>query len=273
VAPETLPGATSPLRVMSDFLVTGRPRCRTTSLFNHPVEHPGVLPTSRQEARYFRNRSLVRGRLWCRSHFPIALYQRYARWVRRRVCVTGEAAPYYIFHPLSPERARETVPQAKLIPLLSNPVDRAYSQYNHELRRGAETLPFESAIERKEERLRGERGKMLRDESHHSFSYLHHSYLSRGVYVDQLMAWRNFPEEQLLVLKSEDLFADPAAVVERTLDSLGVPDREPREYGRLNEGRYVGMDPALRERLVECFRPQNQKLYEYPGTNLGWWDR
>ncbi len=90
--------------------------------------------------------------------------------------------------------------------------------------------------------------------------------------MDQLMAWRRFfPEEQLLVLMSEDLFADPAAVVERTLDFLGVPGWEPKErYGRLNEGRYAEMDPALRERLIEYFRPHNERLYEYLGTDLGW---
>ena len=264
-------GATSPLRVMPDFLIIGGQKCGTTSLYNHLVEHPGVLPASRKEVHYFSDRSFGKGRLWYRAHFPTALYRYYARRVRRREFVTGEATPYYIFHPLSPKRARETVPRARLIALLRNPVDRAYSQYNHELRRGAETLPFEGAIEREEGRLRGEREKMLRDEGYHSFSYLYHSYLARGVYVDQLMAWRKFfPEEQLLVLKSEDLFADPAAVVERSLDFLGVPAGEPKDYGRLNEGRYAEMDPLLRERLVEYFRPHNERLYEYLGTDLGW---
>lgn len=264
-------GVTSPLRTMPNFIIIGGQKCGTTSLYDHLVEHPGVVSASRKETHFFSGKSFGRGRLWYRGHFPTILYKYYAERVRHRPFVTGEATPYYIFHPLTPRRVRKTVPNVKLIALLRNPVDRAYSQYHHEVRRGAETLSFEEAVEAEAQRLAGEREKILRDPGYDSFSYLYHSYLSRGVYVDQLKAWREcFPEEHLLVLRSEDLFADPSSVVEQSLDFLGVPSRERKEYGKLNEGRYSEMDAALRERLVDYFEPHNQRLYEWLGRNFGW---
>src|SRR5439155_957892 len=127
--------------------------------------------------------------------------------------LTGEASPYYLFHPRVPKRVRELLPSVKLIVLLRNPCDRAYSHYHHEVRLGVEALPFEAAIEREGERLRGEPEKLLASDTYYSFNHQHYSYLARGVYIDQLLAWRGdlFPKEQLLILRSEDPYANPAA--------------------------------------------------------------
>lgn len=264
-------GATAPARVLPDFMIIGAQKSGTTSLYNYLVEHPNIARASRKEPHFFSGENYLKGRFWYRAYFPTVLQKRFAERKGGERFITGEATPYYIFHPHAPRRVRETVPNVKLVALLRNPVDRAISQYHHEVRRGNETLPLAEAIEREPERLEGEREKMLRDESYASFAYQYHSYLARGIYVDQIKAWRDhFPEERLLILKSEDFLAEPAKIVGQTLEFLGMSGMEFEEYARLNRGGYSKIDPGLRERLVEYFRPHNERLYEYLGRDFGW---
>jgi hypothetical protein len=84
------------------------------------------------------------------------------------------------------------LPHVKIIALLRNPVDRAYSHYYHEVRKKRETLSFEDAIKAEEERLHGEFEKLIKNERDTSFNYIHYSYLARGICVDQLQRWNNF---------------------------------------------------------------------------------
>src|SRR5205814_1065061 len=75
-------------------------------------------------------------------------------------------------------------------------------------------LPFEKAIKCEEERLAGEREKLLANEHYVSYNHRHYAYLSRGIYVEQLQQWMSyFPKEQFLILKSEDLYRDPVTIV------------------------------------------------------------
>src|SRR5690606_1960153 len=103
--------------------------------------------------------------------------------------ITGEASPCYLFHPCAAQRARATVPNAKIIMLLRDPVNRAYSHYHHEVRLGYETLSFEEAIAQEAKRLCGEKDKMLADGSYTGYRYMHYSYQARGVYIDQVKTW------------------------------------------------------------------------------------
>src|SRR5215208_4490857 len=162
----------------------------------------------------------------------------------------------------------KVVPQARLIVLLRNPVDRAYSQYHHQTRKGRETLGFEEAIEAEEARLCGETDKMLEDEHYTSYNWLHFSYLSRGIYVDQLLRWSKFyGREQMLVLKSEDFYERTIDAVKLVLDFLDLSDWQPDASKRPQKGCYKQkMNLATRRRLEEYFEPHNQRLYEY----LGW---
>ena len=262
---------TSPARPLPDFIIIGGQKCGTTSLYNYLAEHPSVVPARNKETRFFHTRRYERGALLYRATFPTRADLRRAATGDGRL-VTGEATPGYLFFPQVPGRVRKTVPQAKLIALLRNPVDRAYSHYHHKVRIGKEAIPFEEAIDREEERLAGEVERALEDPRYYSYNLDQYSYLRRGIYVDQLKAWRSFfPEEQLLILRSEDLYEDAPAVVGRTLEFLGLPAMSTEGYAKYNAGGYAEqMDPALRERLVEYFRPHNQRLYEYLGRDFGW---
>ena len=80
-----------------------------------------------------------------------------------------------------------------------------------------------------------------------------------------------FPKEQFLILSSEDLYADPKAIVKQTLEFLDLPTRGlSKEYKTFNDGKYAKMAPETRARLVEYFKPYNARLYEYLGRDFGW---
>jgi hypothetical protein len=254
---------------LPDFLIIGAQKSGTTFLYNLLSKHPLVEPAAKKELHFFDHRFDF-GVEWYRRCFPAP------RWEGGRRTITGEASPYYLFHPRAAGRVAQVVPEARLIVLLRNPVDRAYSHHQQLVRKGGEPLGFEEAIEAEEERLRGERNRLLEDEHYASFEHQRLSYLSWGVYIDQLLRWTGFfDREQLLVLKSEDFFEKPKQTLKVVLQYLELPEWEPGEEvlegGKRNEGNYdQEMDPSTRRRLEEYFAPHNRRLYDFLGVDFGW---
>ncbi len=155
--------------------------------------------------------------------------------------------------------------------MLRNPVDRTYSHYNHTKRHGYEQLSFEDAIQSETERLSGEMDKMLENPNYCSMNCLWLSYLSKVIYVDQLKLWLSFfTREQFLILKSEDFFVNPSETLQHVFHFLNVPDWEIKNIRVYNSGNYPQLDPILRKKLIEYFKPHNQRLYDYLGVDFGW---
>lgn len=262
---------TSGLRSLPDYLIIGAQRSGTSSLYNYLVQHPAVLAALKKEVHYFDD-GFGHDLSWYRAHFPLEI-QRGLVGYWHGVCRIGEASPYYLLHPHAARRISQVLPDVRLIVLLRNPVDRAESHYHHEVRRGRESLSFEEAIDREPDRLAGELERLTADETYVSFNHRRFSYLTRGRYVEQLPAWRAlFPEDRLLILRSEDLFADPAAVVNRVFEWLGLPPWNTGSFKKFNQAQYSRMNPATRARLQAYFRPYNRRLAEYLGRDLGWDD-
>lgn len=252
---------------LPDFIVIGGQRCGSSFCYRRLLSwHPYVEPAVRKEVHYF-DLYFDEGVDWYRSNFPPP-----ARKEEGRV-LTGEASPDYLFHPHVPRRAAEVVPGARLIALLRNPVDRAYSAYYLQTRQGRETLSFEGAIEAEEDRLQGEKDRMLADESYESPNRRYFSYQTMGIYVDQLREWHKFfDRDQVLVLKSEDLYDRTPETLKLIQNFLDLPEWQP-ELSALSkdpETRYSPMNPATRQRLEDYFEPHNQRLYEYLGVDFGW---
>jgi hypothetical protein len=262
--------ATGPLRLLPDFIIIGAQKCGTSSLYRYLIQHPRVAACLKKEVHYF-DWHFRRGTRWYRAHFPTAAYRRmYETWTGHQL-LTGEASPYYLFHPHAPERVRALLPGVKLIALLRDPVDRTLSAYHHQVRRGRESLAFLEALDREQQRIDGERARLTDDHSYNSPAHRHFSYLARGIYADQLTAWmKAFPRERLLVIRSEDFFEDPASVYSQVLDFVGLPHWEPPQFRRFNAADYDAMDPSIRQRLTDYFAPHNQRLYELVGRDFGW---
>jgi hypothetical protein len=258
-------------RLLPSYLIIGAQRAGTTSLHRYLVQHPAVKNLLRTKGVHFFDNHYGRGLAWYSSRFPTKAY---AWWVRRRhgtELVTGEASPYYLFHPQVPHRVAKHLPDARLIVLLRDPVQRAYSHYQHEVARGFETLSFEEAIDAEPARLAGETERLLAEPLYNSFAHQHYSYLARGRYAEQLATWRSlFPDEQLLVLSSERFFAEPHRAFAQVLDFLRLPPFAPAAYERHNAHDYREMGEAVRGRLLDYYREPNRRLYETLGEDFGW---
>ncbi|MFZ5857532.1 MAG: sulfotransferase family protein [Chloroflexota bacterium] len=255
---------TTPFRALPDFLVVGTQKGGTTSLFNYLIQHPQVLSPLRKELKFFDS-NYFRGLSWYRAHFPLRSKLRAAQ------ALTGEASPYYMYHPTAPERIHAALPSVKLIAILRNPVDRAYSHYQHMVRVKREDLTFEQALEAESDRLAGEAEKIAADASYPQYRHIQYSYLERGRYAEQLQTlFRLFPKENILILKSEDLYAEPAKVMETSFSFLGLPFHM-GQYEVFKQGTYKGgMDSVTRQKLVEYFRSFNQQLYDLLGMKFDW---
>jgi hypothetical protein len=262
--------ATGDLRVLPDYLIVGGQRCGSTSLHNYLAGHPLVGRPRIKEIQYL-SMEHARGERWYRGHFPTRAYAAAVGARRGRPLMVGEASPYYLFHPLAPRRAAALLPDARIIAVLRDPVARAYSHYQMEVAQGHEPLGFAEALDAEQERLAGELERIERDPSYPAFAFRNFSYQARGDYLEQLRRWYDaYPAERILVLRSEDLFADPGGVVAQTLEFLGLPRFRGQRYRQLNRRAYAGIDEAVQRRLAERFAPGNERLGAFLGRDMDW---
>jgi len=251
---------TAGARPLPDFLILGAQKAGTTALYAYLRWHPQVTGPSFKEVSFF-DRHYPRGERWYRAHLPA--------WPGDRV--VGEASPSYLFHPLAPQRVAQMLPDARLIALLRNPVDRTFSHYQHEVALGREPLSFEEAIEREDERMQGEVEHMRRDPEYFSEAWWNYTYLARGRYAEQLERWfESFPRDRLLVLLTDELAADPSGTYGRVLEFLGVEARDLPSYPRIFEREYEQMAAETRARLERSFEEPNRRLASLLGRELPW---
>lgn len=252
--------ATARWRPLPGFLVIGAQKGGTTALYAYLRWHPAITGPSWKEVSFF-DRHWWRGEAWYRGQFPL----------RTGESLLGEASPSYLFHPLAPERARLLVPDVKLIALLRNPVDRAYSQYQHEVALGREPLSFEDALAAEEGRTRGEVERLVADPRAFSRAWWDHTYAARGRYAEQLERWLAvFPHEQLLVVATEELGERPAETYASILAFLGAAPHTLDRYPRVFDRDYAPMRPETRTKLAAGFAAPNRRLEELLGRSFGW---
>lgn len=246
-----------------DFVIIGTQRGGTTSLHTYLSAHPQVATPATKELHFITDR-YERGLDWYLGQFPAELPPH---------VITGEATPYALFHPLAPRRLREIAPATRLIVLLRNPVDRAYSHYLLERSRGDETLDFDAALDAEPERLEGEEARLASDRPYVSAPHKRASYMARGDYARQLERWLDvFPSEQILVVRSEDLYEKTAESFALVAQFLGISPEAPIPFTAHNRTSGPPLDPAIRLRLSRHFAPLNARLADLLGWDPGWDD-
>ncbi|WP_370328133.1 sulfotransferase [Euzebya sp.] len=260
--------ATAPARMLPAFLVVGAQRAGTTSLHRALMAHPDVVPPLFHKGIHYFDVAYGRGMRWYRGHFPVTAV------ARRRVAglpQTFESSGYYMHHPLAIERIAADLPDVRLVVMLRDPVERAYSAHRHECARGFDHLPFEEALDREPERLVGEVARMRADPSYVSVSHRHHSYVDRGQYAGQLV--RMFDavgRDRVHVLGSEDFFERPEEEFARLLDFLGLTRWQPDGFERWNARPRAPMAAATRARLEAHFAPHDDALARLLGYEPSW---
>ena len=242
---------------LPEFLGVGVQKGGTTTLQAMLQEHPGVFLPPAKELHFF-SLHYGEGEEWYRQQFA-------AREPGQRC---GEITPYYLFHPEAPARIQRLLPAARLIVLLRDPVQRCLSGLFHSRRLGLEPLEVEQALAAEPARLAGAEAVLAVSDSRH-LSHQVHSYVSRSRYEQQLTRYEQwFPREQLLLLRSEDLFQNPQALWRRVLSFLELEQRAlPNGVGRRNAGAGEAehVDPAL----VQMLRRQLAPTYEVMERRYG----
>ena len=254
---------TNQLRVLPDFVVIGSTKSGTTSLHYYLIQHPRIISERNVHFfEYMQTNSIE----WYRAHFPTKAYKNFKK------LTVGEQTATYLFHPLIPKRIHTTIPNAKLIVVLRNPVDRAYSNYTHQVREGIEKRTFEEAIKSELKRIEicknNSEYKINNDDfsNHVIFSYLRH-----GIYVDFIKAWMEFfTKEQFLILPTYDLNNNRAKFLKQVFDYLNVQNFEIKDVERQNVGEYKKLDKSMRKFLVDYYRPHNERLFKSLEKNFDW---
>jgi hypothetical protein len=162
--------------------------------------------------------------------------------------------------------------EVKLIMMVRNPVDRAFSQYRFQKGLGNESAPhFEKALKLEKSRVAGEAKKQLADESYFSRRLNRYGYVTRSLYLRYIKNWhQHFDPSQLLIVRFEDFKKSPQQVFDGICDFIGAPHfRISEEVHNVSKGSEQ-MSPETRAMLVEVFRAHNKALAEYLGRDFAW---
>lgn len=158
---------------LPQVIIIGAQKSGTGALYEILRQHPQIV--DRPGEIHFFDIHFQKGIEWYKMQFPPS---------SNPASIRIDKSPYYLFHPSVPQRAFAILPKAKLIILLRNPIDRAYSQYFMNIRNNRESLSFSDAIKAETARLEGESERILFNLNTPSISnHRIFSYLSRGIYT------------------------------------------------------------------------------------------
>jgi hypothetical protein len=266
------------------FLIIGTQKGGTVALRKYLARHQNIVPARQKEIGYFdQDISYCRGARWYHGHFPLP-----HRLGRRGV--TFEATPEYLYYPKAAQRIWSYDPGLKLIVLLREHVERAFSAWNM-----FRTLRYEhpeylrAILPECDPVLRQSISQMLAGHSFPEFdravrdeiagllsasSPLEPGYVRRGLYQEQLLRYLEwFAREQILVLDSARLKTDLGNVLPEVVRFLGLPEYAALPVGLppLHVGRYEQpIAESTRGFLREFYKPHNATLYELLGRDFGW---
>ena len=246
---------TSPIRILPDFLIAGFNRSGTHSLFEYIGQHPNIKNASRREIHYF-TLSYWRGLNWYKSYFPTKIYKKQFENKNRTKLLTGEATPHYIFHPLAIKRIKQLLPNVKLIIILRNPIDNAYSHYQHYKIAGIEKDTFEEAIKQDKQRYKILEHLYNSDQvKEHSLTQVKMPYVSYATYVNHIKRLLQiFPRKQILFIKNTELNENPQVVLKHIFDFLEIKQEKIKDLKKHNIGKYENMKSKTRYELSEYFK-------------------
>jgi hypothetical protein len=237
-----------------DFVIGGTQKGGTSALDSFLRQHPEIcMPTTRKELHFFDREEENRDYNAYHANFKPKPQQR----------VIGEASPIYMYWETAPCWIWKYNPKMKWILALRNPVERAFSAWNMETKRGKDKLSFAEAIEKEAERCQ----EAL------PLQHRVYSYVDRGFYAHQVRRLFNiFGRDNVLVLLSEELRKAHQKTLRRVFEFLGVDSSfVPPEASVFEQEYSIQIDNQLRSRLSDMFYFDVKELEKLIERDLASW--
>jgi len=254
-------GITASNRVLPNFIIIGTVRSGTTSLYYNICEHPSVLPAAYDEIGFFDSNFHL-GIDWYRSMFPT---EKKMEEIKKDTgfAITGEDTPFYFWKKEVVDRIFQALPDVKIIAIFRNPVDRAYSNYNLGIRKNTEKLTFEETIE--------EETRFLENHTFRDAVDGRRSYLSKGMYENQIKLWFNiFPRKQIHMLSTEDMQQKPKQELLKIFRFLEIPEYTIKNPQKQKLAKYEEMNVETRKKLLDFYKPYNEDFFQIIQQRFNW---
>lgn len=252
-----------------DFLIVGVQRAGTTSLYEHLLQHPQIIVSHFLRETYYFDQpdNYSKGFNWYLGHFPSK--------IKKGEKLTFEASPSYLFYPDIPKRIKHDLGDIKMIVMLRDPVDRAYSawqmyhsysynQHQH-LRDRADNRSFVEAIQQ----------EFNPETNQAQYPY---NYINRGKYVEQLENYYSyFNRENILLLNFDEFCQNLELALNQVCNFLKIESFSTQAIETLKQKKYAAApyethpeDEPVLAQLREYFAPFNERLYNLVDSDYGW---
>lgn len=241
-----------------DFIVAGAQKAGTTALDYYLRQHPDLSLPKVKEVHYFDDEREFSNKPDYSNYHAF-----FSDW--GTIKLHGEVTPIYMYWNESMRRICDYNSKIKIIILLRNPVDRAYSHWNMESKKNKDPLPFQEALCAEKARC-----KEVFPLQHRVFSYV-----SRGYYSTQLEnIWRYFDKKNVLIIKHEELKRTPSFALNKISHFLGISAFPSLQHKVINSGKYSSdMPTSARQFLVEKFQSEIITIEKMLGWNCEHWKR
>lgn len=255
-----------PIRQLPDFIIIGAQKAGTTFLFHYLSQHPDIIAPPEKEVHFFNQR----------ADEPITHYKHYFPLKIRRLInprlIAGEATPDYIIYPQVAKLIKEHIPNVKLIVLLRNPIDRAFSHYKHNISKKREWHSFEDALKYEEIRTNLDYIDIYTTRKDTIKNYCNFSYKRKGIYVEQLQwIYNYFNKNQVLIVESERLFSRSDETIHGVTEFLGLRPLSFSSYPAKGVSKLdLSLNARTRDKLGKYFSDHNQSLFSLIGKSFDW---
>ena len=234
--------ATSMFRKKPSFIIVGASRCGTTTVFDYLISNQSCASPLTKEIGFFHNPKSI---LLYNAYFPIKTKK-----------ITGEASPNYFIDSIVPKNIKKFLPNVKILILIRNPVERAFSHYSMNISSNLETENFEKSLELEENRIVDKVNRFI------------FSYKTTGHYIEHILNWKKyFDDKQLLVINYDDI--NLINTKKKMCSFINIPF-ENNQLKKLSLVPKNKIPSEVEQSLYEYFKPYNEKLFDYLGKDLGW---
>ena len=256
-------GISSPFRTLPSFIIIGVKRCGTTTLFENLAEHPCIEKSSHDNIGFF-NDNFHLGINWYKSHF-VTLNKKNEIIKKFGKFATYDVTTSYIRNPELATKIKAEIPNCKIIAILRNPIDRAFSEYNENLKKKPNMDSFEKIILQELNDYR----KISDEDINLIIKQL--NLIGKGLYQRQLKKWfEMFSKESILILSTEEFEKNPDMTYSKIFHFLELPDHKIKNTKKFNKNLYSKMDGNIRKKLEEFFEPHNNELFNLINENFKW---